>query len=435
MLQGKCFAFATWILSLGLGFLPGECELGVFFPAPCDVPIVEFNDVIRIANEELCVTTDGKIYSLQLCTLTEKYQVPGSHSLNAISNSPIKLVTVGNAGTIVRDRGLGEWILVDSPTQRNLRDVCYYRVAVFLSHFAVGDSGTIIKSFDDGQTWFLLPSPTAVNLYRMECVDGALRVFGEDVGGFTSSDGGTTWDTIPFYGANALASPDAQNGGPDLYTSFFLDDNNGYVFGEFGVAFKTTNGGSIWQAGFVPGFNRINTAFFVSRDSGMVAGDNGKIRFTTDGGVSWFEDSIASSLTTQNINHIDVSLTDSLAVIVGDSGTVIFVVRDSTLLDVSPDGMTIPVGFELRQNYPNPFNPSTTFTFTIPHSSFTILSVYDILGREVASIVNEELPPGRYAQEWDASAFASGVYFYRIEAHQTSGQVTYVGTKKLLLLR
>jgi hypothetical protein len=88
-----------------------------------------------------------------------------------------------------------------------------------------------------------------------------------------------------------------------------------------------------------------------------------------------------------------------------------------------------PTAFRLYQNYPNPFNPVTNFKFTIVNSQLTILKVYDVLGREVATLVNEVKQPGAYAVQWDASGVASGVYFYRLQAGG------FVQTKKLLLLK
>jgi hypothetical protein len=83
----------------------------------------------------------------------------------------------------------------------------------------------------------------------------------------------------------------------------------------------------------------------------------------------------------------------------------------------------IPEEFTLEQNYPNPFNPSTNIRFTIPASSagrqgsrVVSLKVFDILAREVATLVNETLKPGSYTVEWNASGVPSGVYFYRMEA-------------------
>ena len=89
----------------------------------------------------------------------------------------------------------------------------------------------------------------------------------------------------------------------------------------------------------------------------------------------------------------------------------------------------VPKIFGLSQNYPNPFNPVTTFQFSIVNRQLTILKVYDILGREVATLVNEVKQPGVYTVQWDASRQSSGVYFYRLQ----SG--SFVDVKKLILLR
>jgi carboxypeptidase T len=89
----------------------------------------------------------------------------------------------------------------------------------------------------------------------------------------------------------------------------------------------------------------------------------------------------------------------------------------------------IPTTFALLQNYPNPFNPSTTFSFDIPYPSFAVLTIYNILGQEVAVLVNEEMNPGRYRVTWDAIGLSSGVYVYKLQAG------SFTDTKKLLLVR
>ncbi len=88
-----------------------------------------------------------------------------------------------------------------------------------------------------------------------------------------------------------------------------------------------------------------------------------------------------------------------------------------------------PQQFSLGQNYPNPFNPITVIRFEIRDAGFVALKLFDVLGREVATIVNEKLEPGEYTRTWDASKVPSGVYFYRLSAG------TFIDTKKMLLLR
>jgi hypothetical protein len=90
---------------------------------------------------------------------------------------------------------------------------------------------------------------------------------------------------------------------------------------------------------------------------------------------------------------------------------------------------SIPNNFELKQNYPNPFNPSTTIGYQLPASGQVTLKVYNILGDEVASLVNEEKPEGSYEVKFDASQLSSGIYFYKLQTG------SFIETKKMILLR
>ena len=93
------------------------------------------------------------------------------------------------------------------------------------------------------------------------------------------------------------------------------------------------------------------------------------------------------------------------------------------------DNSTIPQKFALQQNYPNPFNPSTIINFSLAKSGQVTLSVYDILGQEVALLVNERTEAGVHEVKFNAGHLASGIYFYRLQAG------SFVETKKLLLVR
>ena len=88
-----------------------------------------------------------------------------------------------------------------------------------------------------------------------------------------------------------------------------------------------------------------------------------------------------------------------------------------------------PEGIKLEQNYPNPFNPSTKILYTITHSSFVTLKVYDILGKEITTLVNEPLLKGDYEAEFDGSKLTSGIYFYKLLSDN------YVETKKMVLMK
>jgi len=111
-----------------------------------------------------------------------------------------------------------------------------------------------------------------------------------------------------------------------------------------------------------------------------------------------------------------------------------FTLNDLYTVDVD-DESTLPKEFALAQNYPNPFNPSTTIKYEIPSvaSGFSLsnvtLKVYDILGREVATLVNQQQKAGYYEVNWDAGNNSSGIYFYKLHAG------SFVETKKMILLR
>jgi len=90
---------------------------------------------------------------------------------------------------------------------------------------------------------------------------------------------------------------------------------------------------------------------------------------------------------------------------------------------------TLPAGYGLEANYPNPFNPTTSITFHVPSQSFVALKVYDIMGREVATLVSQMMEPGTYVTGWNAQTATSGVYFYTLEAG------SFTQTRKMLLLK
>ena len=86
-------------------------------------------------------------------------------------------------------------------------------------------------------------------------------------------------------------------------------------------------------------------------------------------------------------------------------------------------------GSALSQNYPNPFNPSTQIQFSVAHAGFVSLKVYDMLGREVATLISRDLSPQSYSVTWNAADLPSGVYFYKLDAEGNSV------TKKMILMK
>lgn len=102
---------------------------------------------------------------------------------------------------------------------------------------------------------------------------------------------------------------------------------------------------------------------------------------------------------------------------------------NTTIIGVNTVNSEVPSAFALSQNYPNPFNPVTNINFSIPKSSFITLKVFDMLSREVSSLVNEQMTAGNYKVDWNANSSSSGIYFYTI----TAGD--YKETKKMMLIK
>jgi hypothetical protein len=92
-------------------------------------------------------------------------------------------------------------------------------------------------------------------------------------------------------------------------------------------------------------------------------------------------------------------------------------------------GDNIPEKYSLAQNYPNPFNPATTISYQVPSVSNVRLIVYDVLGKEIATLVNEQKSPGKYSVAFNASRFSSGMYFYKLSAG------SFTETRKMILTK
>ena len=121
--------------------------------------------------------------------------------------------------------------------------------------------------------------------------------------------------------------------------------------------------------------------------------------------------------------RIDYKCSDSTRTIVVNA-------NDGIIVSVDNNTNQITLGrFELNQNYPNPFNPSTMISFSLPSKSFVSLKVFDFMGREVATLVSEQMLGGAYSRQWNAAKMSSGIYFYRLRAG------SLIKTKKLILLK
>ena len=127
--------------------------------------------------------------------------------------------------------------------------------------------------------------------------------------------------------------------------------------------------------------------------------------------------------------RLSTSTNDSVNLFISDIQRDDIVIEKSNLLVRNFKGEGIPITYDLAQNFPNPFNPSTTILYQLPENGMVTLKIYDILGSEVATLVNEEKVAGRYEVNFNASSLASGVYIYKIQAG------SFIASKKLVLLK
>jgi hypothetical protein len=136
---------------------------------------------------------------------------------------------------------------------------------------------------------------------------------------------------------------------------------------------------------------------------------------TTVTGFSVVQDSITQWLAPADI--------DSLAT--SPAGCI----RLDFLTGIAGNENELPTVFKLYNNYPNPFNPTTSIKYDVPQNTFVKLSVYDILGKLVTSLVNQDMQPGRYEAVWDARNYASGTYIYKLETNN------FTDVKKMILVK
>jgi hypothetical protein len=113
----------------------------------------------------------------------------------------------------------------------------------------------------------------------------------------------------------------------------------------------------------------------------------------------------------------------------GSAGSIWTAIIDTFTIGIKPISNYIPENFLLYQNYPNPFNPATNIKFDLPKSTLVKIKIYDILGKEIETLVNENLLPGSYKIDWNASQYPSGIYFYKMET------ANYVETKRMILMK
>jgi photosystem II stability/assembly factor-like uncharacterized protein len=317
--------------------------------------------------------------------------------------------------------------------------------------YACADSGNygnsrILKTTNGGINWqkyYLEPQIILYNIFFIDANTGFACGYSAvtSPGGFIykTTNAGMNWTkkSFPYPGQN------------EVKDICFFNSTTGIAINscEVGIlkSFKSTNTGVTWDS--VTAFGNIipeSVNFINGTGTALITGYiDSSMQFanytfkTTDYGSTWVRKKInvnntmifKSSLVDQNNWFIGGGDVSSPAVVLkSTNGGGVFVSQISN---------TIPEKFELFQNYPNPFNPTTKIKFDIPKRSpigtfgddKVVLKIFDLAGREVATLVNEKFSPGKYEVTFDGSTHASGVYFYRLNTNEFSE------TKRMLLVK
>jgi photosystem II stability/assembly factor-like uncharacterized protein len=283
-------------------------------------------------------------------------------------------------------------------------------------------------------------------------------MYGDPVGGrwslWKSTDAGATWDSAGLYLAQAGSEAGWNNAmwlsGDNLWfgtnnTRVYKSTNFGsaWTFGattgsvnSYSVAFngnigftgqsallKSTDAGGTWASVTLPGtgtaysFNGVLNRFWYDRGS--------QIYWSSDNGAN-FASQYTGTGTYQAMNLVqDGNIIRGWSVTSAGGIAAYF----ELISGVSNNQNQVPDNYVLAQNYPNPFNPSTKISFTLPKAGNVKLAVFDILGREVATLVNEFATAGIHTIDFNASNLSSGVYLYKIQAGD------FTDTKKMVLMK
>ncbi|MCS6988459.1 MAG: S8 family serine peptidase [Chloroherpetonaceae bacterium] len=348
------------------------------------------------------------------------------------------------------------------------------------------DNGTAYRTTNGGTTWtqVIWPPPVNTFLNRILFVSPQVGYAQGDHGPapdlrwpvYKTTDAGATW--------TLTNTPNAFQQGTDIEYGqnsgmFFLNENVGWFTGVIGNSpqtspsrvYRTTDGGNSWSFTTLPqgtAFN-INIAAFNANDVFVTMQQaTPTVRRSTDGGASFFNptpglQSIPTAIAARpNTNELYVTTSNSILKSTDNGNNWLPEPIPSTITGLNflifanerngwacgANGMIVkyqpsaiptanvgdkaldkPQSFKLAQNYPNPFNPATTIAYQLPATSDVKLEVFDVLGRKVATLVDERQSAGAYSVNFNAANLASGVYFYRLQAG------SFAETKKMLLVK
>lgn len=297
-----------------------------------------------------------------------------------------------------------------------------------VEQFCIYSSGGIFKSANSGNNWNYVTGPD--NLYGFRSISFYNQNTGWGIGLKVGDAGPSIMNTLKTTNAGVnwnIINSDTNANILQGYSIQFLNANTGYIK-RSDKSLKTTNGGINWFE-FNPALNdSLYKFYFVNPNTGWAIGNaSGKLmKRTTDGGTTWVNQYTQGGLF---FNLVSTFFTDDLHGWVSSNNGYVYATGTGGVTSIQSISSEVPETYRLHQNYPNPFNPETKIKFEIPRQGFVSLKVYDISGRETASLVNSDLSPGVYEYSFDGSGLGSGVYFYQLESNG------YIETRKMILLK
>jgi len=375
------------------------------------------------------------------------YKVPPS------SQSEGRLLKTTNAGV--------NWNLLNIGTIPGLWDVCFLNDD---TGWIIGDKGTVRKTTNGGLNWMQQITDSSDHNKAFFLNPDTGWVTGNHT--FATTNGGNNWlqmsNTISgSYAVNFInvntgfitcyysAINKTTNGGVSwqrvyegashtyIYETTFINDLTGWGVGENNGVIKTTNGGNNWNIISYQSNLDSRTVYFKDINTGWLGG-YGVMFKTTNSGVNW----VVQSLPPTFPGHIwgIAKSNDSTLWATGGKGYIYKTTNGG--VGINQISTEVPGEYKLLQNYPNPFNASTKIRFAIqkPESRSqnpeVTLKIFDALGREVETLVNEQLAPGRYSVDWNASELPSGIYFYRLQVGNGGFSTRdFRETKRMLLIK
>ena len=230
---------------------------------------------------------------------------------------------------------------------------------------------------------------------------------------FYSNDRGKTWSAVPIKGGQSIVTSIA-----------FSSELDGILLCNNNIG-RTYDGGLTWNLSQLTGLGGEGLCY--ANPSSIIVVGYSETFVSTDKGTTW-------NVQSNNTSTLDaVSFADSSIGWSVGAGIILKWIGgslpDHLISSIIKTQNNIPSNFELKQNYPNPFNPVTTINYSIPKEENVVLKLFDNLGREIKTLLNEYKNAGSYSIEFNASNLPSGVYYYQIQAGN------FLKTRKLILIK